>query len=257
MLNRVTLLLVGLLLSSSSVWAADQAHLERINRAGEQRMLSQRIAKSFSQLGLNVQPFVAKQELDEAIVRFEANLAFLATGVDESTSAAFEDLRAAWLPFRAAARGVPRLNGSIWLAHQADEVLHAAERLLRDVQNSSPGLNLGNGRLVAQAGRQRMLSQRIVKAYLLLSWGDTSEVTRDELDAAVNEFSGALNNLRGRSENSPAAKQELDEMAQHWEWLQAALAAEGATTYRLIVAEAGDAILQSADRLTRLYAMAP
>lgn len=256
MLKRLTFLLAALLLSAGA-GAADDNVLERINRAGEQRMLSQRIAKSFSQVGLNVQPFVAKQELDEAISRFEANLAYLALGLDESTSASYDDLRAAWLPFRAAARGVPRLNGSIWLAHQADEVLHAAERLLRDVQNSSPKLTLASGRLVAQAGRQRMLSQRIVKAYLLLSWGDSSEVTRDELDAAVNEFAGALNHLRGRGENSPAVKQELEEMAQHWEWLQAALAAEGATSYRLIVAEAGEAILQSADRLTRLYAATP
>lgn len=254
--NRLTFLLLVLLFVAGRALAADNAYLERINRAGEQRMLSQRIAKSFSQLGLNVQPFVAKQELDEAVARFEANLAYLATGVDESTSASFDELRAAWQPFRAAARGVPRLNSAIWLAHQADEVQHAADRLLRDVQNSSPAASAGSGRLVALAGRQRMLSQRIVKTYLLVSWGDTSELTRDQLDAAVNEFSGALNRLRQRGEDPPDIKRELEEMAQHWEWLQAALAAEGATTYRLIVAEAAEAILQSADRLTRLYAAA-
>jgi hypothetical protein len=101
-----------------------------------------------------------------------------------------------------------------------------------------------------------MLSQRIVKTYLLLSWGDSSELTREELEASINEFSGALNSLRRHAENTAETTRELDEMAQHWEWLQAALATEGATSYRLIVAEAGEAILQSAERLTKLYARA-
>lgn len=242
---------------ASSVPAADANLLERIHRAGEQRMLSQRIAKSFSQIGLNVQPFVAKQELDEATARFEANLKFLEDGADATTTPAVARLRALWQPFRSAARGVPRLPGAVWLAHQADEVLVAAEALVRELHQTSPSASRASGRLIAQASRQRMLSQRIVKAYLLLSWGDTSDLSREELESSVNEFSGALNSLRQREDNSPAAKQELDEMTQHWEWLQAALAAEGATSYRLIVAESGEAILQSAERLVMLYAKAP
>lgn len=254
MLNRILFVLLAVLLTSARVLAADADFLERIDRAVEQRMLSQRIAKSYSQLGLNLQPIVAKQELDEAIVRFDNNLRFLEAGAADGTKASLASLRDHWLSFRAAARGLPFLTGAIWLAHQADEVQHAAERVVRDLQNSNPNAALATGRLVAQAGRQRMLSQRIVKTYLLLSWGDTSELTREELEASVNEFSGALNSLRRRSENTVESTLELEEMAQHWEWLQAALATEGATSYRLIVAEAGEAIQQSAARLTRLYA---
>lgn len=244
----LTLSLLGL------AQAAEDKLLEQIDRASEQRMLGQRIAKSFSQLGLNIQPFVAKQELDEAVLRFEANLTYLEASTAVSLKPALEKMRATWTPFRSAAKGVPRLPGAIWLAHQADEVLASADAVVRELQNAMPNSIRASGRLVGQAGRQRMLSQRIVKSYLLLSWGDTSEHTREELDAAVNEFSGALTLLRQRSENSRDVKLELDEMTQHWEWLQAALAAEGATSYRLIVAEAGEAILQSADRLTQLFA---
>lgn len=254
MLKRYLFLLLVVLLPTAQAFADDPDFLQRIDRAGEQRMLSQRIAKSYSQLGLNLQPIVAKQELDEAILRFENNLKFLEADAAEGTKDSLANLRSHWLSFRAAARGVPGLTGAIWLAHQADDVQHAADRVVRDLQNSRPNAALTSGRLVAQAGRQRMLSQRIVKAYLLASWGDTSELTREELEASVNEFSGALNSLRRRSENTAETTRELDEMAQHWEWLQAALATEGATSYRLIVAEAGEAILQSAERLTKLYA---
>lgn len=256
MLNRNIFLLLAVVFSSAPALASDADFLQRIDRAGEQRMLSQRIAKSYSQLGLNLQPIVAKQELDEAIVRFDNNLSFLEADAADGTKVALATLREHWLSFRTAARGVPGLTGAIWLAHQADDVQHAAERVVRDLQNSHPNATLATGRLVAQAGRQRMLSQRIVKTYLLLSWGDPSDLTREELEATVNEFSGALDSLRRRSDNTAETARELEEMAQHWEWLQAALATEGATNYRLIVAEAGEAILQSAERLTKLYASA-
>lgn len=256
MVIRFIFLLLAIGAAAGPGLASELDFLERLERASEQRMLTQRIAKSYSQLGLNVQPIVAKQELDEAIARFEGNLVFLENEIDDTTRDSLATLRASWVSFRSAARGAPRLTGAVWLAHQAEEVLHAAERVVRDLQNSRPNATLAGARLVAQASRQRMLSQRIVKAYLLLSWGDKSELTREELEASVNEFTGGLDKLRGRSENSPETRLELEEMAQHWEWLKAALAAEGATSYRLVVAEAGEAILQSADRLTRLYAVA-
>ena len=235
----------------AGVWgqSAEQANL--INRAGEQRMLSQRIAKSFIQLGLNLQSMAAKQELDAAISRFESNLDVLSKappGILSPTS--LQQLKDAWPKFKSVARGVPKMENAVWLSHQADEVMAAAETHVRNLQNSAPGTT---GRWVAQAGRQRMLSQRIAKAYLLISWGDRSETTREELDVAVNEFSGSLKILRQRGENTPALKVELDEMAQQWEWLQSALAAEGASTYRLIVSEAAEAILISADRVTKMY----
>jgi Type IV pili methyl-accepting chemotaxis transducer N-term len=254
MLNRILGGLALALCLLGSPQASEDKLLEQINRASEQRMLGQRIAKSFSQLGLNVQPLVAKQELDEAILRFEANLAFLEAGAADAVKPAVEKLRTSWTPFRSAAKGVPRLPVAIWLAHQSDEVLAAADNVVRELQSAMPSTARASGRLVGQAGRQRMLSQRIVKSYLLLSWGDTSEHTREELDASVSEFSGALGLLRQRGENSNDVKRELEEMAQHWDWLLAALSAEGATSYRLIVAESGEAILQSADRLTQLYA---
>jgi hypothetical protein len=250
---RVKPLLLALCLLATPLAGAAQSTdaLNLVNRAAEQRMLSQRVAKSFAQIGLNVQPMAAMQEFDAAVARFEDNLKVLEQGATGDTArASLDRLRQAWAPLRQATRGQPRRESAILVAHQADEVLAAAEVLVRNVQNTGTG---NAGRLVAQAGLQRMLSQRIAKSYLLISWGDTSDVTREELDRAVNEFSGTLAALRQSSENTPDIQRELDEMAQHWEWMQTALAAEGASSYRLIVTEAAEAILGSADRTTRLY----
>lgn len=238
------------------VTAAGSVAPSPINRAAEQRMLVQRIAKSFIQIGLNVLPLPAKIELDDAVQRFEENLRVLdAVVADDEARGAVAGLKSAWQPLRKATRGSPRRENAILLSHFADDTLAAAERLTRILQNAAPPT--GGNRLVALAGRQRMLSQKMTKAYLLISWDDTSETTREELDTAVNEFSGALAVLKGRSENTPAIARELDDMSMQWEWLYAALASEGASNFRLIVAEASESILQSADRLTRLYEQLP
>jgi hypothetical protein len=251
-----SLLLALCILAAPLVGAAQSADaLNLVNRAAEQRMLSQRIAKSFAQIGLNVQPLAAKQEFDAAVARFEENLQVIDKAeAGDGAKASLDRLRQTWAPLRQATRGQPRRESAIWVAHQADEVLAAAEVLVRSVQNAATGTT---GRLIAQAGRQRMLSQRIAKSYLLISWGDTSDLTRQELEAAVSEFSGVLEALRQNGQNTPEIARELEEMSQHWEWMQSALAAEGASSYRLIVTEAAEALLGSADRTTRLYEKLP
>jgi hypothetical protein len=103
------------------------------------------------------------------------------------------------------------------------------------------------------AGRQRMLSQRLVKIYMLRQWGVDSARMREELESVQNEFSGALANMQQRPGNGTALAEELDKLALQWEWLRTALATEGAESFRLILAEGGDAVLDLAHEVTRLY----
>jgi hypothetical protein len=56
-----------------------------------------------------------------------------------------------------------------------------------------------------------------------------------------------------RPENTDQIRSELQNLALQWEWLQTAVSNEGAVSYRLIVAEASEAILTAANRITRLY----
>lgn len=233
---------------SSLACAADAA---AINRAGEQRMLSQRIVKSWVQIGLNVAPTMSKRQLDEAVRRFEDNLKILdaaATSPDAKTALA--GLRATWSPLRSSALGMISQANATTLDARGEDVLMAAERLTLALQDQSGS---ASSRWVILAGRQRMLSQRLVKDYMLRQWGVDSARLRSDLESVQNEFTGALANLQQRSDNPPAVRAELDNLALQWEWLRAALAAEGAESFRLILAEGGDAVLELADNVTRLY----
>lgn len=241
-------LILALVLTSHWAQAADA---RAINLAGQQRMLSQKIVKSWCQIGLNVLPAVSKAQLDDALRLFESNLTALdGAAVSPEARNALAGLRAAWTPLRAAALGAIRQADAAQLDARAEDVLMAAERLTRILQDQATE---PVSRWVNLAGRQRMLSQRLVKVYMLQQWQVNSATLREETERVQNEFAGALASMQQRPDNSPALRTELDNLALQWEWLQTVLATEGADSFRLIMAEGGEAILQLADQVTRLY----
>lgn len=239
-----------LVLCLAAPLAQAAADAEAINLAGQQRMLSQRIVKSWCQIGLNVLPELSKTQLDEAVRRFDSNLNALepvATSPEARTALA--GLRSAWTPLRRAVSGVMRQEDSAQLDSRAEDVLMASERLVRVLQAQAA---TPVGRWINLADRQRMLSQRLVKIYMLQQWGADSSALREESERVQNEFSGALANML-QNADSPALRGELDNLALQWEWLHTVLVTEGAESFRLIMAEGGEAMLQLADQITRLY----
>jgi nitrate/nitrite-specific signal transduction histidine kinase len=223
-----------------------------VNLAGEQRMLSQRIVNMYIQTGLDVMPELAKRQLSLATQRFEGNLAALKPLMAGSaeTARAYERLGGEWPGMKNAVSVAVSRDAAVALSLQAETTLTAAEELTRMLADENKS---DASRLVNLAGRQRMLSQRIAKSYLLRSWGVDSSAVRQELESATKDFSAGLAKLRANEGNSADIRGELDEVAQQWEWLQASMSVDGAGYYRLIVAESSDAILQATDRITRLY----
>jgi nitrate/nitrite-specific signal transduction histidine kinase len=221
-----------------------------INLAGQQRMLSQRLVKAWCQVGLNVQPEISRAQLTDSMRRFESNLATLEKSVTTpEAETALAGLRAAWVPLRAAASGEVRQQEAAQVDSRAEDVLMAAERLTRVLQERA---DVPVSRWINIAGRQRMLSQRLVKIYMLRQWGVENPALREEGERIKNEFAGALANMREHADN-PMLRGELDKLSLQWEWLNAVLATEGAESFRLIMAEGGEAVLQLADQVTRIY----
>lgn len=222
-----------------------------IGVAGEQRMVSQRIVKAWCQVGLNVQPTDARRQLDEAIRRFEGNLRQLAlVAVSPASAAALDGLNQSWQAFLPQARGVIGKERALALSRAAEPVLAAAERLTQVLQDEA---SLSAGRLINAAGRQRMLSQRLAKAYMMFAWGVGGAEVQHELEQTANELGGGLERLLAAPENTPEIRAQLEELQLQWTWLKTAVDTEGALSYRLIVAEASEEMLVLSQQLVAQY----
>jgi Type IV pili methyl-accepting chemotaxis transducer N-term len=221
-----------------------------LNRAGEQRMLSQRMVKAYGMMALGSMTRASAEQLRDSIARFEANMAALAGPSRDAPKVrqAREDLMQTWVPFRAKLFELATPESVRTLARMGDEVLARAERLVLALE---PQHNVPS--VINVAGRQRMLSQRVAKAYVLIALGIDTDAMRGELARAQALFVSGLDTLGKVPDNTVEIRRELQELNLQWEWLSNAIALDSGVSYNVIVAEAAEAILQIAERLTQLY----
>ena len=226
---------------------------QAINKAGRQRMLSQRIVKYYCLVGLGIDVHDARAELRIAIERFESQMFELrASPGDASVTPALDRVEVLWRDFDGIAGASIHREGARRLAALGEELLMATDAVVLALEALS---QRPYARLVNISGRQRMLSQRMVKLYLLQAWGLGTVTTLDQMDRARNEFRGALSGLQSSAENTAAIDRQLLRAVEQWQWLEGALRlGQQGTYFPGIVDDAAEKTLIIMERLTALYA---
>jgi nitrate/nitrite-specific signal transduction histidine kinase len=205
-----------------------------VNTAGRQRMLGQRILKSYVQLAQQVRAEQARAQVAESMREFERQLAALAGSSQALTRETLDALERCWQEFRRFALARPSHEAVLALREAGEQLLQAAERHCAAVaaQQGSAAAQAAN-----VAGRLRMLAQRVALCYLL--------ELRDELNLACSAFAAALRELRERS-----ARPELRAVGELWNELTALVSED--SDHREEVVQTADRLVERIDPLVAL-----
>ena len=225
LLNRRTTLLAGLALTAARPAHARIAQLgEAIDKAGAQRMLSQRMGKAWlGQLQPELAPR-ARQVLQASAARFERQLDdLLAFAPSPEIAGSYKALHSRFADYRSLLLATPVRDQVDELLKRASEVLSLAHVATTQLQERS---NAASARLVNLSGRQRMLSQRLALYFLARQQGARADLVKRETATATAEFELAMRTLHSAGETTPAIRANLELAQGQWFFLQNALGSD-------------------------------
>jgi len=226
---------------------------DAVNRAGQLRMLSQRLVKLYALQCTGTEAEASATRLAASARQVQETLDGLGRELSKPTFGdLLEAVVAAWTPLAALLQGAPQRARIAALDAGAERVLAAAEALTAALEAASPLATLA---IVNRAGRQRMLSQRLAKQALLaaLHEGEAAQAAAAAAVCSIEAFESALHELDGAPLSSAAIRSELAAAGAEWRTMLAGLRESGSPEGRAAIAAGSENLLACFERLTALY----
>lgn len=246
--NPLRLALMAVALMAGLAQANDA---ELVDVAGSQRMLTQRILKTYCEIGLDEIYNNPQKQLKEAIGRFDAQVATIEAGSkDAGVEKALGEVKRLWPPYRKLATAAPSKEGATQLLALNPALLEATHAVVVALEQSS---GTRAGEIVNLSGRQRMLSQRMAMFYMLQIWGVDDPAIAEDLKKTTEEFQAAQNRLSALPSNTPRITNNLMRVRHSLDLLQRTMGYKG-HNLSFTVAMTTERMLEAMDEVTAGYA---
>ena len=198
--------------SSNPAVVADTVKL--INMAGKQRMLSQRIAKDYLYAGNKVAPAKANKQLKESLSTLLESHRVLVESINDpeiKNLLAFVEMSTE--DFSATANEEFNLDNAQLVIDLSESMLEGSQYVVDSLKET---VKIKESKIVGQAGKQRMLAQRIAKYYIAYQSGIKDKNTVDQMKAAVKLFTQSHETLMQNSANTPEINRKLNQIDRLW-----------------------------------------
>ncbi|SHO81667.1 Nitric oxide-responding transcriptional regulator Dnr (Crp/Fnr family) [hydrothermal vent metagenome] len=201
-------LLLILSISISNLLSQDiKSDIEAINIAGKQRMLTQKMLKSYAMVGMNNKfgnPLLA---LQNGIKNFDDGLKLLSKfNKDSKIKSELSLSKELWSKSKKTLQEKPSLKVVKRLKENLDKLLLSSDKIVtllisKTKEKSSDIINI--------AGKERMYSQKLASLYMLKVWGIEDKKFDEKMKDTLNSFKIALDKLEKYPKNTKEIKKLL------------------------------------------------
>ncbi len=240
----------GVAMASKPVAGQALTGFDALNVAGRQRMLSQRVVKLYCQLQLGVRSVASNHALDEAISTFDEQLVALrSASKNTEMQQTLQNQVHVWNEMKLVLQKDPSIENIKNLAEISENLLEISQKfvILLGKYHHQNGYEW-----IEKSGRQRMLSQRMAKFYMLKRLGLAHANAGAEIDKARNEFNRIHTSLMYGAQNNPDIVDKLQYVQTQWDQLKAALEGDKKSDEDRVAA-ISDRILAGMEQVTDLF----
>jgi len=188
--------------------------IKLIDLADRQRMLSQRIAKDYLYIGKNIAIEKAKKEMKKSLDELTKSHKILLESInDPDIKNLLAFVKMSSEDFKDTARKKYNLDNAQIALDLSESMLEGSQYIVDSLKKKS---NIEESGLVAKAGRQRMLAQRIAKYYIAYQAGIKDKNTVDQMKRAVKDFGDVQDLLMQNPSNTPEINRKLNKINRLW-----------------------------------------
>ena len=219
--SLIQLSVLGLVLPAAHSANAEISLATAINRCARFRALSQRGAKAYAQLALDVMPEASFKTLTTVQRLFQQGFDDLAQSsftpeITKQIAAVQTETTKLLTMITAKAK-----HDQLALVNtQADKVLALAHKATEMLTSAS---KTANGKIIDMAGRQRMLSQRMAKNYYLTAANVNLTAATQQIAQDKAEFNTAMATLIKTPISTSAIREDLELCSAQWFLFEGAL----------------------------------